>query len=452
MKLVIQRSPKASDDHIWSAVFDLISVHVRTTPSPRLFTFNLQTLKPQNTSSFANSSEFRKHIDTALKQELGDFHVDVPGVFEVLFGNIAGLDVTARVVLSKAQEGESPLYSEGRGWKDWPKDARERDVLKWLVRVIKKVVGLAEAHEPALRIHQRPLVQIIQPLDGSIASRKLDIGFVSDSIATEDSECSEILIPGGFKNDRKFDGPSNAWLDLGKYAREALAAQDSRRFTLGFTLCGPFLRLWVFDRVGGLASEGIDINKEGVRFISVILGFLHMNRKQLGFDPTIITQGTKRYIEIEKDGRKEHLVIEKVIGRSSRVAGRATTYWKVHREDQPDTPLLVKDSWQSPERDEEGLLLREVSEHGIVNVARYYHHETVHVDGRPDDIFCIRGELRIPTSNQKKVGLRVDDNRSRSRQTHDDVTHQDSSNTTARKRTSDHDSTSFAPPPGKRAN
>jgi len=31
---------------------------------------------------------------------------------------------------------------------------------------------------------------------------------------------------------------SKAWFDLGRYARVVLAAQDSCRFVLGFTLCG----------------------------------------------------------------------------------------------------------------------------------------------------------------------------------------------------------------------
>jgi hypothetical protein len=68
------------------------------------------------------------------------------------------------------------------------------------------------------------------------------------------------------------------------------------------------------------------------------------------------------------------------------VAGRATTCWKVHREEDPGTPLVIKDSWQYPEREEEGALLREATEKGVRNVARYFHHETVRVGGQDDDI------------------------------------------------------------------
>ena len=68
------------------------------------------------------------------------------------------------------------------------------------------------------------------------------------------------------------------------------------------------------------------------------------------------------------------------------IAGRATTCWKAHHEGHPQTPLVIKDSWQYPERDEEGELLREATDQGVVNVARYYYHKAVQVHGTDDDI------------------------------------------------------------------
>jgi hypothetical protein len=69
------------------------------------------------------------------------------------------------------------------------------------------------------------------------------------------------------------------------------------------------------------------------------------------------------------------------------VAGRATTCWKAYSEEDPDTPLVVKDSWQYSEREEEGELLCKATERKVVNVARYYYHETVRV-GTQDDSIC----------------------------------------------------------------
>ncbi len=146
------------------------------------------------------------------------------------------------------------------------------------------------------------------------------------------------------------------------------------------------MRIWEFDRLGGIASEQFDINKDGLQFIFTILGCLWMNEEDLGFDPTIITEGGQRYIEIERNGQTEQLAIDMVIQRVPCIAGRATTCWKAHREEDPWTPFVIKDSWQYTEHEEEGELLREATEQGVVNVARSYHHETVQVRDTDDDI------------------------------------------------------------------
>ena len=69
------------------------------------------------------------------------------------------------------------------------------------------------------------------------------------------------------------------------------------------------------------------------------------------------------------------------------IIGRGTICWKAHREgDESKQLLVVKDSWQYPERDEEGEYLLEATKSGVVNMARYYHHETVCVGGKDDTI------------------------------------------------------------------
>lgn len=53
--------------------------------------------------------------------------------------------------------------------------------------------------------------------------------------------------------------------------------------------------------------------------------------------------------------------------------------------DKSKDTLIVKDSWQHKERLEEGLI-QEATKNGVRNVARYYHHGTVPVHGKNDDI------------------------------------------------------------------
>ncbi|PZC89281.1 hypothetical protein A1F95_10409 [Pyrenophora tritici-repentis] len=310
------------DEVVWDRVYDAVT---ESTPPPRPTSSLQQTPLSTNTGSFANSKEHRKHVDDVLREELGHLYVGIPGFFDAFFGDVPGLRPAAQAVFDKCQGGDSPLYRLASGWQGWPKGAKEKDVLSWFAPLTDRLLDLAEGHRPVSGIRRRPLAQPHQPLLGSTADRKLDIGFVDDPNAGVNSKCrwSHILIPGELKSNPLADKASKAWLDLGRYAREVLAAQDSRRF---------------------------------------------------------------RYIEIKRENRKERLVIDSLIKRVPCVAGRATTCWKAYKEENPDTPLVIKDSWQYPEREEEGELLREATEKQVRNVARYFHHETVRVGGQDDDI------------------------------------------------------------------
>jgi hypothetical protein len=382
LQAVLRKEP---DEVIWNKVYAAVAA---STPPPRPASSIQQTPWLRSTGSFANSTEHRKYVDDVLKEELGHMYVGVPGFFDAFFGEVADLGPAAQAVFDKCKEGDTPLYQEESGWQGWPEGAREGEVLSWFAPLIEQLLDFAEEYRPGPRVRRRTVARPHHPLQGSTADRKLDIGFVDGESAGVNSKhhWSRILVPGELKSNALADKASKAWLDLGRYAREVLAAQDNRRFVLGFTLCGSLMRLWSFDRLGGIASEQFDVNEDGLQFVSAVLGFLWMSEEQLGFDPTIITAGDRRYIEIERDDGKERLVIEKVIKRVACVAGRATTCWRVHREDAPNTRLVVEDSWQYPEREEEGELLCEAAEKDVVNVARYFHHETVRVGGQDDDI------------------------------------------------------------------
>ncbi|OGM50853.1 hypothetical protein ABOM_000792 [Aspergillus bombycis] len=375
-----------SDDIIWS---NLHAVLVESTPTPRSRPFLGQISYLHTTSSFVNSSEQRKHVDAVLKEELESIYIGVQGFYEAYFGDIDTLEEAGATVFRKCQEGDNPLFTVD-GWRDWPEGAKERDVLDWLSAWVNQIRGVASEEGFAINSQRTVLAQPDRPLEGSIANRKLDIDIVRNSDASRNHHWSDILVLGELKCNPKEDSSSKTWRDLGRYAREVLTTQDTRRFALAFTLCGSTMRLWEFDRVGAIASSPFDINKDGLRFVSTILGFLQMNDNQLGYDPSIkSTSDGRQFIEIIRDGQSECISLDSLMKRSPCVAGRATTCWKAHREgDEADAsaPLVVKDSWQYPEREEEGKLLQEATETGVVNVARYYYHETVQVNGKVDDI------------------------------------------------------------------
>ncbi|KAK2738278.1 hypothetical protein FQN57_007141 [Myotisia sp. PD_48] len=321
---------KKPDETIWSKVYDAVT---EFTPPPRSSQPPKQTPLRQSTGSFANSNETRTNVDGVLSSEMGTIYVGLP-LYETFFWDIDWLVPAAQAVFETCKEGEEPLYSEDVGWRGWPA-------------------------APSKNTHQtrRPREdRSHNPTNpsGSTAERKLDIGFVDDPGADKDTRChwSQILVPGELKNDVSYDIRSRAWLELARYAREVMAAQDSRSYVLGFTLCGPKMRLWEFDRLGGIASEQFDINEKGC----------------------------------DKGGRRERLIIDMLVTRTACISGRATTIWKAHLAGDESAPLVIKDSWQYPEREEEGKLLQEITKREVKNVARYYHHETVRVRGADDDI------------------------------------------------------------------
>ncbi|MCJ1285804.1 hypothetical protein MMC26_005145 [Xylographa opegraphella] len=340
-----------------------------STPPPRLQAHILHTPYTYNTSSVVDSSEQRQNMDDLLKEEMGPLYIDVPGFYEAFYGKISRLEENAGAVFQKCKEGDVPLYREGTGWSNWPKGAQEMDVLKWFSEQVQLFRNFAEGLISAPATSRGLLTQPSKALKGSTAERKLDIGFVENLNAGRNApyQWSQVLVPGELKSNPASDMATQTWLDLARYVREVLIAQDTRRFVLGFTLCGATMRLWEFDRVGGIASASFDINKDGARFVSLVLGFLWMDKEQLGFDPTIVESNCRQLA-----GK----LIEKAM--SLRLL------------------FVIKDSWQYPECDQKGELLREATEKEVKNMARYYHHETVQVGGIGDDVQTnVRGGLDI---------------------------------------------------------
>ncbi|KUI73248.1 hypothetical protein VM1G_08725 [Cytospora mali] len=385
-----------NDDEIWARAFDICAgTSIPTTPPRSLLSLVdvQQTPYSRNAASSVNTNELRKDMDAVIKEDLGVMYADIPGFYNAFFGE-KELESVSQKVFDKCKEGPDPLFREG-GWTGWPQATTETPVLSWFKAITEKLSTFAKDVKSTLSPRRKVLARPTQPITSSTgAVRKPDVSFVNYSVNGQDPEWSwgNILIPGELKSNPKDDIASKVWLELALKVREVLAYYETRRFVLGFTLCGSLLRVWNFDRLGAIGSEAIDINQDGLRFVFTILAFLCMEEEQLGFDPTIRTrEDGKQIIEIQRQGAPmEQLIIEKLITRSACIVGRATTCWKAYTEESK-LPLVIKDSWQYIERNNEGEMLLEISKKNVVNVARYYHHETVIINDKIDDV---RGNVR----------------------------------------------------------
>jgi hypothetical protein len=101
---------------------------------------------------------------------------------------VEGLEAVSAAVFKKCKDGDNPLYSEKDGWRDWPKSANQDEVLEWLNKLIELFLTFAEEHGSAPKTRRKLIGYPVQPLQGSIANRKLDIGFVDNLTASESSQ------------------------------------------------------------------------------------------------------------------------------------------------------------------------------------------------------------------------------------------------------------------------
>ncbi|KAI0802429.1 hypothetical protein GGR55DRAFT_701054 [Xylaria sp. FL0064] len=314
-------------------------------------------------------------------------YIDVPNFYEA-FG-VASQDSSRRLKRSSrsARKG-TPLFRQG--WTGWPGDAKQDSVLVWLADVVERFLQWAQEYRPT--ITRRPLAQPDTPLEGSVAKRKLDVGLVDDPKADRAAKYhwSHILVPGELKSNPNEDTASKAHLDIARYVKEVFTAQPTRRYVLAFTLCGSWMRLWEFDRIGGIASENFNINNDGQRFRIDDSWFLWMDDAALGVDPTIMKSNVGNISRSNRTQRRNAV-------RPS--AGKHT--WKEDK----SKPFVIKDSWQFPERDEEGELLQKATRQEVTNVARHYYHETVCVEGKDDDIQGnVRRGLDITRASNYRTG------------------------------------------------
>lgn len=250
-----------------------------------------------------------------------------------------------------------------------------------------KIRTLAQHSKLDRKIHQRPLAQSDTFTNCPSWGQRGEFGLVNNTLAGPDFLCpsDQFLIPEHVCDATHLQYDIR-YYSFTKSAKSVMAAQDTRRFILGFTLWNSTMAVWKFSRLSSIFSDSFDINVQGQRFVRTILGFMCLNDEELGFDPTIQWIDGKKCIDIVRNDRNERIVRGKVLTRHEALGSRGTTCWEAYSEDFPSKPLVVKDSWQQPSPFEEGELLQKATESKVINVVQYYHYSTVHLGGKEDDV------------------------------------------------------------------
>lgn len=122
----------------------------------------------------------------------------------------------------------------------------------------------------------------------------------------------QVLIPIEHKSIRH-DGLKKTWLDILKFSQEIFRYQGPRRFVLGLTLRGSTMQLEDFDWMGATTSMPFNIHRNHLLFPKTLLSFLWMNDKQLDFDSDLMAADGKRFVMMNKNGKKEQLIITETL-------------------------------------------------------------------------------------------------------------------------------------------
>ncbi|KKA30700.1 hypothetical protein TD95_005428, partial [Thielaviopsis punctulata] len=391
----------SSDVQIWNSVYQAVAKLSR----PHTPTASESKPDAVFATPVRESSAAAKHT-TGLPKSYNEVNIDVYQNLDTIwydvdlynvFSESAAVTSEANQVFENFTSGQEPLYIEGQGWRNWPTNAKEESVSTWLQEMASRITQLSQTLPSAPLIRQKLISSPRKSLDGTENRYSPDVVIVDAALNNDDiNHWNQILALIELKNEARLDGISTR-VQLARYALQMFKAQHHRRFILGLTLCGSKMRLWSLDHSGMLGSTQIDINTDGEKFVSIVLGFLTMDRVLLGLDPTITSKDGCPSFNATIDGQSQCIILDSIISRQYGIMCRSTTCWRGHYNvDGESITVVVKDSWQAPERQEEELLQR-AQERNIANMPRLLCAYTVQVNNTDDDIM---GNIRKNTSVQ----------------------------------------------------
>ncbi|KAA1076763.1 hypothetical protein PGT21_018243 [Puccinia graminis f. sp. tritici] len=385
--VILAKEAKSNEE-----LYQLINEEFNTPSSHRSFTWN--SVETCTTFGLVNSSSNLPDVYPLLERELNNLmYTDVPDLVDYFIRqhhpNSVSLLPDHIELASLLQPYQDCINQK---FKEPLNDTAEDSVLNWITPLLKHISDdlqqkiLAPQHSRTWRSLRN------QSINGPDTQQKLDGAIMSQYIKNQ-YHIQDILVPVELKKNES-DAP-DAVRCLARSVYEVFNHQPTRSFVVGFTLCGTLMQLWKFDRSGAIGSQSLNIKETEEnfkKFLALIFLFLTSDKQVLGFDPTFFDINGQRFastpqkIQINTQPDPQELVIHRLIFRASGICGRGTTCWEAHLLGDHDQKFLIKDSWQPLDRIPEGHMLRDVTTRCVPNVARYHHHEDVHVDSKIVDI------------------------------------------------------------------
>jgi hypothetical protein len=238
------------------------------------------------------SNATRAEMDTLLDHELpGAVFYDYSAFADRFF---PASEVIAQLYEHALQTGLYDAYVAR--WADWPSLTTESRVLEFFQNLVDNQLLEHLATITADPPIYRYVPSNEAPLKNGDCMRKTDLLLTTEApsdlvdfaaLRVKRYDWGAVRVVGELKSNPIASDEKSTLLQLANYAREVFGAQPCRRAAHAFTLCGQYLRAWLFDRSGAICSTSVDINADPMVFLRIICGYATMSAKDLGFDPSI---------------------------------------------------------------------------------------------------------------------------------------------------------------------
>lgn len=161
---------------------------------------------------------------------------------------------------------------------------------------------------------------------------------------------------------QRHDGMSyqDGLLRLCRSAHHVFASQPTRLFLHGFYIRDSLVELWVFDRSGLYCSDLLDIHRDFIQVLFILLTYQRMTDQDFGNGNIFEVDSVGRYIVTDSlsipPSGKLYIESQPIASRSDLV-GTGTSCYRARLPDSQDWKYVVKFKWRwARERPEEELL------------------------------------------------------------------------------------------------